>query len=447
METLTEKYKPYPAYKPSGVAWLGEVPAHWEVQRLKYLATVNDEALPETTAPDLEMTYVDIGNVDSIAGITGTEDLLFEDAPSRARRIVRQGDVIISTVRTYLKAIARIEPTDTNLIVSTGFAVIRPQELDGGFAAYALSSPYFVDRVVAHSVGVSYPAINASELACLDIAFPPLPEQQAIAAFLDGETARIDALVAKKERLIELLQEKRTALITRAVTRGLDPEAPMQDSGVEWFREITAHWEVKPLKYLLREALQYGANEPSSHIDPDSPRYIRITDIDEDGMLRDDTFRSLPSEIAEPYLLSEGDLLFARSGATVGKTFRYRPSWGIAAYAGYLIRARFDDLVVNPAFIDYFTRSQSYADWLLSNFIQSTIQNVSAERYANLAVPKPPLPEQNAITAFLDGETAKLDSLIAKIREAIEHLRELRSALISAAVTGQIDVREEAGCK
>ena len=445
MATLIAKYKPYPAYRPSGVEWLGDVPAHWEEKRLKYLATVNDEALPEPTDPNMEITYVDIGNVDSVGGITGTENLVFEDAPSRARRIVREGDVIVSTVRTYLKAIARIDSTDDNLIVSTGFAVIRPRQLDEGFVAYALSSPYFVERVVAHSTGVSYPAINASELACLDIAFPPLPEQRAIAAFLDRGTARIDALVSKKERLIELLQEKRTALITRAVTRGLDPNAPMKDSGVEWLGEIPAHWEVKRLKYLLREPLQYGANEPSSHTDSDSPRYVRITDINEDGTLRDDTFRSIPNDIAEPYLLAEGDLLFARSGATVGKTFRYDPSWGIAAYAGYLIRARFDERLATSAFLEYFTRSQSYADWILGNLIQSTIQNVSAERYANLIVPKPPIPEQRAIADFLDRETARLDALVAKVQEAIDRLRELRVALISAAVTGRIDVRDEAG--
>ena len=439
------KYKPYPAYRPSGVEWLGEIPAHWEVRRLKYLATVNDEALPETTDASTEITYVDIGNVDSVEGITGTEEMVFEHAPSRARRIVREGDVIISTVRTYLRAIARIEPTDANLIVSTGFAVIRPRDLDDGFGAYALSAPYFVEGVVAHSVGVSYPAINASELVCLDVAYPSLAEQRAIAAFLDRETAKIDTLVDRKERLIELLREKCTALITRAVTRGLEPDAPMKDSGVDWLGEIPAHWEVKRLKYLLREPLQYGANEPSSHIDSDSPRYVRITDIYEDGTLRDDTFRSIPNEIAEPYLLADGDLLFARSGATVGKTFRYDPSWGIAAYAGYLIRARFDERLATPAFAEYFTRSQSYADWILSNLIQSTIQNVSAERYANLVVPKPPVPEQRAIAASIDRETAKLDGLIAKVREAIDRLRELRTALISAAVTGRIDVREEAG--
>ncbi len=219
---VTRGLDPNPRVKDSGVEWLGEIPANWEVKRLKYLATMNDEALPETTDPDMAITYVDIGNVDSVEGIKDTEDLVFENAPSRARRIVRQGDVIISTVRTYLKAIARIEQTDANLIVSTGFAVIRPRELDGGFAAHALISPSFVDRVVAHSVGVSYPAINASELACLDIAFPPLPEQQAIADFLDKETAKIDSLVAKIREAIEHLKELRGALISAAVTGRID---------------------------------------------------------------------------------------------------------------------------------------------------------------------------------------------------------------------------------
>ena len=446
MATLTAKYKPYPAYKPSNIEWLGEIPKHWEVRRLKYVATVNDEALPETTDPDMEIDYVDIGNVDSVRGITGAESYVFENAPSRARRIVRQGDVIISTVRTYLKAIARIESTNSNLIVSTGFAVVRPRKLDDGFVAYALSSPYFVDRVVAHSVGVSYPAINANELACMDIAIPPLPEQRAIAAFLTRETAKIDALVSKKERLIELLREKRIALISHAVTKGIDPDVPMRDSGVEWLGQIPAHWEVKRLKHLLREPLQYGANEPSNHIDFDSPRYIRITDITEDGTLREDTFRSIPPEIAEPYLLAEGDLLFARSGATVGKTFQYHPTWGKAAYAGYLIRARLDKSIAESDFLEYFTRSQDYADWLLSNFIQSTIQNVSAERYAGLTIPLPPPTEQQTIVTSLKQDDEEINNLITKVQEAIAHLKELRIALISAAVTGRIDVREEAAC-
>ena len=220
--TVTRGLDPDVPTKYSGVDWLGQVPEHWEVQRLKHLATVNDEALPETTDPGMEIAYVDIGNVDSIQGITDVEVMVFEDAPSRARRVVRQGDVIVSTVRTYLRAIAQIETTDGNLIVSTGFAVLRPHQMDYGYVAYVATAPYFVERVVAHSVGVSYPAINPSELACLDIVFPPIDEQCAIAAFLDRETAKIDTLVTKVHSAIVRLKELRTALISAAVTGRID---------------------------------------------------------------------------------------------------------------------------------------------------------------------------------------------------------------------------------
>ena len=237
-KTRPRRFRPYSEYRNSGVEWLGEIPAHWKIERLKYLATLNDEALAQSTDPNFEMAYVDIGNVDAVAGITGTDTIVFEKAPSRARRVVRSGDVIVSTVRTYLRAITAIEAPESNLIVSTGFAVIRPQQLESSFASYALRAPHFVERVVANSVGVSYPAINTSSLACFPIVYPTIDEQRAIATFLDRETARIDGLVARKERLVELLQEKRTALITRAVTRGLDPNVPMKDSGVEWLGEI-----------------------------------------------------------------------------------------------------------------------------------------------------------------------------------------------------------------
>ena len=447
MATLTAKYQPYPAYQPSGVEWLGDVPAHWEVRRLKYLATVNDEALPETTDPDMEITYVDIGNVDSVAGITGTEDLAFEDAPSRARRIVRQGDVIISTVRTYLKSIARIGPTDANLIVSTGFAVIRPQKLDGGFAAYAMGSPYFVDRVVAHSVGVSYPAINASELACLDIALPPRPEQRAIAAFLDRETARIDALVAKKERLVELLQEKRTSLITHAVTRGLDPGAPMKDSGVEWLGEIPAHWEIAPVYARYEVAL--GKMLDTKRISGESlGSYVRNVDVQWDSVNIDDLPKmDFSAQERKQYRLQPGDLLVCEGGE-VGRTAIWQSNSGECFYQKAIHRVRPRSQGDVPRFFYYLMYSTARRGIFLAGTNPNTIPHLTAVQLRRYRFPFPPESEQKAISSFLDQETAKLDSLVAKIREAIARLSELRTALISAAVTGRIDVREEeAGCQ
>ena len=318
-------YAPYPTYRDSGVEWLADVPTHWQVRRLKYLATVNDEALAETTDPSLEIAYVDIGNIDSVEGITGKEDLAFEDAPSRARRIVRQGDVIISTVRTYLRAIVRIEATDANLIVSTGFAVVRPRHLDGGFVAYALSAPYFVERVAAFSVGVSYPAINASELTCLDIAFPPLVEQRAIAAFLDRETAKIDSLVTTKERLIELLQEKRTALISRAVTKGLDPNVPMKDSGVEWLGAIPAYWTGLPLKRWVAAKITDGPHETPELL-PNGVDFISAEAVSEGKIDFEKRRGFISPELHTQYSRKckpvRDDILICKSGATTGKLAR-----------------------------------------------------------------------------------------------------------------------------
>jgi type I restriction enzyme S subunit len=217
------------------------------------------------------------------------------------------------------------------------------------------------------------------------------------------------------------------------------PYPKYKASGVEWLGEIPEQWKFKRLKFLISEPLAYGANEAAELIDPDLPRFIRITDIRDDGRLRDDTFRSLPREIAIPHLLKDGDLLFARSGATVGKAFRYNSVWGTAAHAGYLIRARLDKFRIDSYFVHYFTQSDSYWNWIRSSLIQATIQNVSAERYSNLVIPVPVLDRQRSIVSFLDRETAKIDALIEKKERLIDLLQEKRTALITQVVTKGLD--------
>ena len=443
MTTLTAKYRLYPTYGSSSNEWLGEIPAHWHLRRLKYLATVNDEALAESTDPNMEIAYVDIGNVDSVEGITGREEMVFEDAPSRARRIVRHGDVIISTVRTYLKAIARIEDANANIIVSTGFAVMRPRHMDAGFIAYALGAPYFVERVVAYSVGVSYPAINASDLASLDIAFPPLAEQRAIAAFLDRETAKIDALVAKKQRLIEVLGEKRTALISRAVTKGLDPDVPMKDSGVEWLSEIPVHWEVAPVYARYEVAL--GKMLDAKRISGDSPGpYVRNVDVQWDSINTDNLPEmDFPPQERDRYRLQRGDLLVCEGGE-VGRTAIWEDEME-CFYQKAIHRVRPKSQRDAPRFFYYVMYSLARRGVFLAEGNPNTISHLTAVQLRHYRVVFPPLSEQQVISEHLDSETAKLDVLITRIHEAIEHLKELRAALISAAVTGRIDVREEAG--
>ncbi len=441
---IRRRFQPYPAYRESGVEWLGEIPAHWDIGPVYSRYDVALGKMLDAKRVTGEFAGHYLRNVDVQWDSVNTEDLPTMDfAPwERDRYLLCSGDLLVceggEVGRTaiwagelqecfYQKAIHRVRPLSPNEMPRFFFYLMRALASRGVFTAGG--NPNTIDH------------LTAVQLRHYRLPFPPSREQLAIAQYLDVTVARIDALVAKKERLIELLQEKRTALITRAVTKGLDPNVPMKDSGVEWLGEIPTHWEVQRLKFLLAAPLKYGANEAAELNDPDLPRYVRITDIDENDSLRDETFKSLPSKAAEEYLLREGDVLFARSGATAGKTFLYRQSWGVCAYAGYLIRARLDPAKGLPEFVRYFTASSSYWHWFSGAFIQATIQNVSAERYASLVVPQPGLLEQRAIAAFLDLETARIDALVAKVREGIERLKELRTALISAAVTGKIDVR------
>jgi len=434
------EHKPYPTYKDSGIEWLGDIPAHWHPKKLKYVATCNDEALPDSTDPTFRLDYVDIGSVDEFAGIINRESLKFASAPSRARRIVRDGDIIISTVRTYLRAIAAIRNAAPNLVVSTGFAVVRPKSLNSHFAAYAVRAPYFVEAVVANSVGVSYPAVNADELMCLPVACPNIEEQKAIAEFLDRETGRIDALVAKKERLIELLKEKRIALITQAVTRGLDPDAPMRDSGIEWLGEIPAHWEVRRLKHAATcndEALR-DSTDPMFAMD-----YVDIGSVDEfEGIIRREstTFGNAPSRARR--IVRDGDVVistvrtYLRAIAAISNaTPNLIVSTGFA-----VIRPR----KMNSAFAQYAVRAPCFVEAVVANSVGVNYPAINADELVCLAIASPHLDEQQAIAGFLDRETGRIDALVDKVREAIERLKELRTALISAAVTGKIDVREMA---
>ena len=438
------RFEPYPETKDSGIEWLGEIPAHWEARRLKLIATINDEALGEDTDSEYEIAYVDIGNVDATRGILEKESYLFSDAPSRARRIVRDGDVIVSTVRTYLRAIAPISDPEPNLVVSTGFAVIRPRSgLGTGYASYMLRAPYFVDRVVAESVGVSYPAINAWQLGTFGVAVPDKDEQQAIAEFLDRETAVIDALDEKKERLIELLQEKRTALITNAVTKGLDPDAPMKDSGIEWLGQIPAHWDVVRLKHASGGLTVGVVVNPSTYVCDSGVPFLRGVDIAEGRILRDSVqFMSEESNrVLSKSTLRSGDLVSIRVGYP-GVTAVVPEELDGSNCASLMITRRSDRassgflcLVMNSA---------------VGKAQFAMLQNGAAQEQINVSdavdflVPMPPVPEQQAVATFLDRETAKIDALIAKVGEAIERLKEYRTALISAAVTGKIDVRGEA---
>ncbi|MCC6856579.1 MAG: restriction endonuclease subunit S [Microbacteriaceae bacterium] len=209
--------------KPTGDSWLGAIPRSWSIKRLKFTAYLNKEKLDEDTPINKEIDYVEISDVAADKGLLGFLTLSFGEAPSRARRVVRAGDTIVSTVRTYLRAIAYLSNPSQQMVVSTGFTVVRPtKEMIPKFLGWALQSRQFVERIVSRSVGVSYPAIGPSEVGDIAIAVPPTEEQQKIAEFLDGMTMQVSFLIERQQAAIVLLRERRASLIETAVTGKID---------------------------------------------------------------------------------------------------------------------------------------------------------------------------------------------------------------------------------
>ena len=416
---------------------------------LKRIAALNPEVLPEDTDPEWTFPYVDIGNVTFEAGITGNALVRFADAPSRARRRVRNGDTIVSTVRTYLRAIAPVWNQPDDLIVSTGFAVIRARPpMDAGYLSWALRSNTFVESVVAESVGVSYPAIAPSVLGSLSVPMPPPAEQRAIADFLDRETAKIDALIATQERLIALLDEKRQATVTHAVTKGLDPNAPMKESGVPSLGRVKASWPVVRLKTVLRQVEQGWSPQCENRTaEPDEWGVLKVGCVN--GTHFDETEnKALPRDLDPiPSLeIKPGDVLMSRAN-----TIELVGSVSLVTAARYrlllcdkLYRLHIERDKVDPRFIVYLLTSSAGRAPLEASATGASpsMKNISQESVKDIWLPCPTVEEQSAVADFLDELSSQISAVQRKAKALTKELSERRTAMITAAVTGQIDVTQ-----
>lgn len=443
-EHIRKKWASYPSYKESGVEWLGNVPEQWKISKLKYIAFINNSVLSENTSPDYLLKYVDISGLDSNGNIIDEQEYVFEKTPSRARRLVKSGDTIVSTVRTYLRAIGFIPNPPNNLVVSTGFAVLTPR--DGIYPNYLvrlIQSNQFIDAIVTHSQGVSYPAINPSTLAGLSVWVPFLNEQKYIVSFLDSQTTKIDALIAKKERLIELLLEKRTAIIYRTITNGLNPNAPMNDSGIDWIGKAPIHWKTAPV--YARYEVQLGkmlSQEAMKGINP-AP-YLRNTNIQWDFVdITDIAEMDFNLSERQKFELNSGDLLICEGGE-VGRTAIWRGELKECYFQKAVHRVRPLNKNDLGRFLYYVMYAAAKRGVFVAEGNKSTIVHLTAEKLRKHRFAFPPLSEQEAIVKYLDIKVQNIDKLINKILLSIENYREYRADLISAAVTGKIDVRGEA---
>jgi len=441
------RFKRYSAYKDSGMGWLGKVPAHWEVKRLKLVAALNPTPSEvRGLAPDTEVSFVPMEAVGELGGIDLSITKPIAEVGT-GYTYFRDGDVVVAKITPCFENGKGARATGLSNGIAFGTTelhVLRAgQALDGQFLFYLTLSDAFRRLGEAEMYGAGgQKRVPGSFVENLKHPLPPVPEQRAITDFLDRETARIDALVAKKERLIDLLREKRIALIARTVTKGLDLSVPLKDSGIEWLGEIPVHWEVRPFTKYVIEKADYRGKTPEkvpAGVFLVTARNVRMGLIDyecsQEFVAEDDY-----DNIMRRGLPKQGDILFTTEAPLGNVALVDREE---VALAQRIIRFR-----MNPAHFDsrftLFAMMSTYFKVQLSTLSTgSTAEGLKASKLPMLWLVAPPLSDQHAIRAFLDHETAKIDALVAKVRDAIERLRELRTALISAAVTGKIDVREE----
>ncbi len=437
-ERTERKYEPYPEYEDSGVEWLGQIPSHWDIRKLKQISSTKvsgvDKHSKEDEKPVYLCNYTDVYNKDTILPDNG-----FMEATATDNEIalfsLKKDDVIITKDSEDWRDIAVPSYVSTNLpgvICGYHLALIRPElsNIIGRFLFWSFYARNINHQFVIASTGITRFGLGKYWLDNSLFLIPPIEEQRTIADFLDRETARIDELIAKKQRLIDLLKEQRTALITRTVTKGLNQNVHMKDSGVEWLGEIPSHWGVKKLKYVADVEMGQSPSSEDYSYDNQGIPFLQgnadFTELYPQAIVWCDTANKTAAI---------GDILLsvrAPIGAVNIADQVYGIGRGLCAIQGSNMCQKYL----------YYTTLCLNKE-LNSLGTGSTYTAVSVDQVENVVILMPSNKEQQAIADYLDRETTRIDTLVIRINQAIEKLQEYRSALITAAVTGKIDVRQQ----
>ena len=420
--------------KDSNIKWVGAIPSTWTTELGKHFMTCLDRPVKEddgviTCFRDGEVT---LRSKRREEGFT----VSFQEIGYQG---IEPGDLVVHGMDGFAGAIGISDSRGK----ATPVLNVLDTEQDKRYMMYALRNMAYTDVFLALSTGIRVRSCDTSwkKLRSLQYALPPLDEQSKIADQIEQKSKQVDALIANQQAQIEKLKQYKQSLITEVVTKGLDPNAPMKDSGVEWIGKIANGHQIYRLKFLLTAPMMYGANESGSKETENSVRYIRITDITSDSKLKDDENNLyLSLDVAKDYLLVDGDVLFARSGGTVGKSFIYRSEYGESAFAGYLIKAECNTEKLLPEYLFYYTLSSLYEQWKNMIFIQATIQNIGANKYSNMEIVVPSIQEQKHIVEFLARKCRKIDRLIDIKNRKIEKLNDYKKSLIYEYVTGKKEV-------
>lgn len=420
----------YPSYKDSGVEWLGEVPEHWNVKRLKRSLQLLTEKTERREHP------VALENIEGWTGrfIATETEFQGEGVAFDA------GDILFGKLRPYLAKAYRAESSGEAV---GDFHVLRPMEgTDSRFCQYQILNREFIDMVDGSTFGSKMPRASWEFVGGMQMTCPSLAEQAQIAAFLDRETAKIDELVTEQRRLMDLLKEKRQAVISHAVTRGLNRDAPIKPSGIDWLGDVPEHWELLPLKRIVSVPITDGPHETPQFIDEGVP-FVSAEAVSSGSINFSKVRACISAEDNARYSLKYApklhDIYMVKSGATTGITAIVEDRTDFNIWSPLAaIRCNSGSI---PHFVLNFMRSRQFLEAITLYWSFGTQQNIGMGVIENLACTVPPMEEQVKIASYLRDELVKFDTLTTEAQRAIDLLQERRTALISAAVTGQIDVR------
>ena len=410
-------------YKDSGIEYIGQVPKDWEVLRLKNISNIyaaKEYLFGEWPVEKNGKPYSPFGDWSS-------------------------GNEVIITGR--VGTIGQYEMLEKNpkkkILINDNRLLIRPFTED--YRKKALSHFLFWAMAIVNLndiiTGSAVPLITATSLLKKRVVIPPLPEQQRISDFLDTKCGILDRTIDAVSRQIEDLEKYKKALITKTVTKGIckkgEPERTMKDSGVEWIGEVPEEWSVKRLKYVL-DSIRNGASAASYEYEPDSFRYVRITDIDDNGNLKQTGKQYLPKEMAKNFILNKKAVLIANTGS-LGKAMLFDPDKEdeVCALNGHLIEAIANPNIISNEYLYFFIKSYNYINWVNRSYVQTTMQMLSAGRHKNLPVTVPPLAEQQQIADYLDEKCKNIDNRVQKRRQQLEWLKKYKKSLIFDYVTGK----------
>lgn len=428
----------YPEYRESRIPWVGMVPVDWRVLPLLGLGTERYESNAGMKENNLlSLSYGRIVNKD----MESNDGLLPESFETY--QIVRPGDVVfrLTDLQNDKRSLRTASVGEVGIITSA-YLCVEPRDIHPGYFAYLLRF-YDLTKVFYSMGGGLRQSMQYSDVKRLPVVVPSKEDQVRIATFLDHETAKIDALIAEQEKLLVLLAEKRQATISHAVTRGLDPNAPMKDSGIPWLGEVPAHWDAKRLKFVASVQTGIAKGKDTQGKDTISVPYLRVANV-QDGHLALDEIAmiEIEPEQLERYRLQPGDVLMNEGGDfdKLGRGAIWNGEIVDCIHQNHVFAVRPHG--VSSGWLNQVAGSDYAQFYFMGRSKQSTnLASISSTNIMELPVLIPPDTERNAILAFIEHESVKLKAVHAMVERSIELLRERRSALIAAAVTGKIDVR------